>query len=239
MTTTATIRRSEQRGVTQLAWLDSKHSFSFGHYHDPSNMGFGPLRVINDDWIAPDGGFGMPPHRDMEIITYISVGAVEHKDSLGSGSVIRKGDIQLMRAGTGIMHSEFNPSSQEGTRLLQIWIEPDERGLDPYYQEAHRSAEDYPDQFRILVDPQGTDGALKIRQDAALYALDLAPGKTATLELGEDRAIWLQMVTGVAEIDGQRLQPGDALTLTSAQALTVMAEEHIDALVFSLPPQDD
>ena len=238
MTTTATIRRSDDRGATQLAWLDSKHSFSFGHYHDPSNMGFGPLRVINDDWIAPDGGFGMHPHRDMEIITYISHGAVEHKDSLGSGSTIRKGDIQLMRAGTGIMHSEFNPSAKEGTRLLQIWIEPDAVGLKPFYQEAHRSAEDYPNQFRILVDPDGTDGALQIRQDAALYALDLAPEQSATLELSEDRAIWLQIVTGTAVVDGQRLFTGDALTLTRAQAVTVEAEEHLDALLFSLPPQD-
>jgi redox-sensitive bicupin YhaK (pirin superfamily) len=179
----------------------------------------------------------MHGHRDMEIISYVVEGALEHKDSLGNGSVIRPGDVQLMRAGTGIMHSEYNPSQTDGTRFLQIWIEPAQSGLEPGYQETRLAAADHPDQFRTLLDPNGSDGALRVAQDVQLLALDLAAGKEATLELPEPRALWVQIVQGSATIAGTLLKEGDAVSFLSLDALTVTAATDLDALIFSLPAQ--
>src|SRR4051812_21774051 len=159
-----TVRRKDARGRTTTPWLDSRHSFSFGDYYDPQNMGFGPLRVINEDVVAPETGFPMHGHRDMEIITYVLEGSLEHKDSLGTGSVIRPGEVQMMRAGKGILHSEFNPAN-ESVHLLQIWIEPDEKGLKPAYQQKEFDAAEMRDRLRLLVSPDGADESLRIRQD--------------------------------------------------------------------------
>ncbi len=171
-----TVRKSAERGTTQIDWLDSRHTFSFGDYYDSRWMGFGPLRVINEDFVEPGMGFGMHPHRDMEIITYIVKGALEHKDSLGTGSVIRPGDVQRMTAGRGIRHSEFNPSATERVHLLQIWIEPSERGLQPSYEQKTIPDGERHNRLRLIASPDGRDGSVTIHQDADVYAALLDSG---------------------------------------------------------------
>ena len=172
------VRRANERGRAAFGWLDSRHTFSFGEYHDPKHMGFGPLRVINDDRVQPGAGFGTHGHRDMEILSYVLEGALEHKDSLGTGSVIRPGDVQRMTAGTGIQHSEFNPTAREPVHFLQIWIEPERDGLAPSYEEKHFADGERRNQLRLIASHDGRDGSLRIHQDADVYAALLDEGKT-------------------------------------------------------------
>ena len=230
----ARLRKAQERGMTDIGWLDSRHTFSFGHYHDQKHMGYGALRVLNDDRVAPAQGFGTHPHRDMEIISYVVEGSLEHKDSMGTGSIIRPGDIQMMRAGTGVTHSEYNHSQDSMTRFLQIWIIPDTNNLEPGYQQIHRPASDYPNSFRLLVSKDGTDGSLQIARDANLWGLSLDGGEEATLDLPKKRNVWVQVVSGILTIDGQQLVEGDGLALDSIEQLVASSEEKVDALVFDL-----
>jgi len=238
MTTTQTFktRGRQEQGRTRLSWLDSYHTFSFGDYHDPAHMGFSDLRVINDDILAPGGGFGMHPHRDMEIITVVLDGELEHKDSMGNGSVIRPGDVQRMSAGTGVFHSEFNPSRQNGARLLQIWILPQSHGIDPGYEQKSFPQAEKQGKFRLLASPTGQDGSVIIHQDAELYAAIVNAGESAQFQAPEGRNIWFQVATGTVELDGQLLEEGDALSLSGeGQTLTLKGlEDNSQVLAFNL-----
>lgn len=227
-----TVRKSEARGRTRTGWLESYHSFSFGEYHDPAHMGFGPLRVINEDFIAPGGGFPMHGHRDMEIITYVLSGALEHKDSLGTGSVIRPGEVQMMRAGKGILHSEFNPSDKEPVHLLQIWIMPGERGLKPVYQQKAFDVKG----LTLLAAPDGAEGALAIAQDARVFAGKIAPGEEAAAGMAAGRRYWLQVARGSVAVDDATLAAGDALAVAGEEgALGLRAgKEGAEVLLFDM-----
>jgi redox-sensitive bicupin YhaK (pirin superfamily) len=214
------LRPSEQRGRSQLSWLDSLHTFSFNEYYDPENMGFRPLRVINEDWVAPGKGFGTHPHRDMEILTYVLEGELEHRDSMGSTSVIRPGELQRMTAGTGVTHSEFNHSPEAPVHLLQIWILPERKGLKPSYEQ--RPLGDLSGGFHLIA---GNDGAIKIHQDAQLYAARLAPGEQATHKLAPKRHAWVQVARGRVKVNGQEMKAGDGAAISGENAVTGKAEE--------------
>ena len=231
---TITLRPADERGHADFGWLQSRHSFSFGQYHDPRYMGFGPLRVINDDRVAPGAGFPMHPHRDMEIITIVLEGALEHQDSLGTGSVIRPGDVQKMSAGTGIRHSEFNPSATEPVHFLQIWIEPAERGIEPAYAQAHFSADERQGRFRLVASPDGSDGALPLHQDARLYRARLAPGEAAGHTTTEGRRLWLQVATGSVALEGITLGAGDGAAIEGETAIEVTGIDDSEVLLFDL-----
>lgn len=230
-----TIRRADERGRTAIEWLDSWHTFSFGDYYDPGQMGFGPLRVINDDRVLPNAGFPMHPHRDMEIITYVLKGALEHRDSLGTGSVIKPGDVQRMSAGTGIRHSEFNPSKTEGVHLLQIWILPDTKNLSPSYEQRNFSDEEKQGKLRLIASPDGRDGSVTIRQDVNLFAAMLRPGDEVNLQLSTGRKAWFQLAEGEVMLNGKRLFAGDGAAVTNEQTLSLKGEEEADILLFDLP----
>jgi redox-sensitive bicupin YhaK (pirin superfamily) len=227
-------RPANERGRTQIGWLDSWHSFSFGDYYDPAHVDFRSLRVLNDDRVAAGQGFGMHPHRDMEIITYMLSGALEHKDSLGTGSVIRPGEVQRMSAGTGIRHSEFNPSPTEPAHLLQIWFTPERRGLEPGYEQKAFPEGERSNRWRLVASPDGRDGSVTIHQDAAMYVTSLNAGKTATHELGRDRYGWLQVARGAVTLNGQPLQTGDGAAASDESALTVSATEPAEVVLFDL-----
>src|SRR3954470_15502075 len=201
---TLTLRKSEERGRANFGWLDSKHSFSFGHYHDAKNMGFGPLRVINDDRVAPGGGFPTHPHSDMEIISYVLEGALEHKDSLGTGSVIRPGDVQRMSAGTGIRHSEFNASETKPVHFLQIWIIPERRGLAPSYDQKAFADDEKRGKLRLVGSRDGRNGSVIIHRDVDLYASLLSAGEIVTHELSAGRGAWVQVARGSVTLNGER-----------------------------------
>ncbi|MCO7187461.1 MULTISPECIES: pirin family protein [unclassified Pseudoalteromonas] len=226
------IRRASERGQVNLGWLHSQHTFSFGHYYDPKHMGFSMLRVINDDTVAPGMGFDTHAHRDMEIISYVLQGALEHKDSRGNHHIIPAGDVQLMSAGTGIAHSEYNHSATEQTRFLQIWIRPDVKGLSPSYAQANIE-QDGP--LTPLVTPNGQHGSLVIHQDASLHRLMLPQGDTYTLNT-HNRWGYLHIVEGTAHSGEIRLEPGDAIGLTAQESVTVEATAPLEALWFELPP---
>jgi redox-sensitive bicupin YhaK (pirin superfamily) len=232
------IRGRQQRGHTRLSWLDSYHSFSFGDYYDPAHMGFSDLRVINDDRVAPGGGFGTHPHRDMEIITVVLEGELEHKDSMGNGSVIRPGDVQRMSAGSGITHSEFNPSAEHATRLLQIWIMPQSKGITPSYEQKAFSPEEKQGKFRLLASPTGQEGSVTLHQDAELSATILNAGEALEFKAPNQRQLWFQIATGTVEINGQLLEEGDALSMSGEeQTLTLKGlENNSQVLMFSLRP---
>lgn len=215
----AALRPAAARGVTKLDWLDSKHSFSFGHYMDPAHMGFGPLRVINDDRVAPGGGFGTHGHQDMEIVTYVLDGVLQHRDSLGNGSIIKPGDVQRMSAGTGIMHSEFNASDQEPVHFLQIWIIPERRGVQPSYEQVAVPLRD--GAWTLIAARDGRDGAITIGRDVDLYAAKPTPGTSLSFAGRRDRKLWLHVAEGAVEASGQALTAGDGLALTDAADLTV------------------
>lgn len=204
-----TIRKAGKRFHTRIGWLDSWHSFSFGEHYDPAHMGFRSLRVINDDKVTPGAGFPTHPHKDMEIVTYVLDGAVAHQDSMGNGSTIRPGDVQRMTAGTGVLHSEFNPSQEEGTRLLQIWILPEKRNLEPGYEEKRFPMEDRAGRLRLVADREGTDGAVVIHQDARIYATVLAPGQKVRHDLARGRGAWVQVARGAVSLNGTVLGEGD------------------------------
>jgi redox-sensitive bicupin YhaK (pirin superfamily) len=229
-----TVRKANERGHADHGWLRTFHTFSFADYHDPAHMGFRSLRVINDDFIAPGQGFGTHPHRDMEIFSYLLAGALEHRDSLGNGRVLRPGQIQLMSAGRGVTHSEFNPSSTEATRLLQIWIHPRTRGLTPSYTEWHPQPEHATAPMVLVISPTGRDGSATIHQDADVYRLRLAPGQTVTHELRPGRGAWIQIATGALEFDGLLLATGDGASTTSPGLLTFTATQPTEALLFDL-----
>jgi redox-sensitive bicupin YhaK (pirin superfamily) len=207
------VRARNDRGQTKIDWLESYHTFSFGDYHDQRHMGFSDLRVINDDVVRGGGGFDTHGHRDMEIITYVISGTLAHKDSLGNGSLIRPGDVQRMTAGTGIRHSEFNPSETEPVHLLQIWILPAQKGLTPGYEQKAFSTAERHGQWCLLASPDGRDNALTVHQDIALYGTILPVGAQLGFELGTGRLGWAQVATGVVQLNGQLLEAGDGVAI--------------------------
>jgi redox-sensitive bicupin YhaK (pirin superfamily) len=228
------VRRDGERGRTKIDWLDSRHTFSFGEYYDPERMGFRALRVINDDRVAPGGGFGTHPHRDMEIVTLVLDGALEHKDSLGTGSVIRPGDVQLMSAGAGIRHSEFNHSREEPVHFLQIWILPERKGLKPGYEQKSFAPKETRGTWRTVVAPESDDGALAIHQDASLAVASLARGEQATYSLKPGRYAWVQVATGGVTLNGNPMRAGDGAAVGEETQLTVKATEASELLLFDL-----
>ncbi len=229
-----TIRKADDRGRANFGWLDGRHTFSFGRYYDPNHMGFGPLRVINDDRIAPGKGFPMHPHADMEIVTYVLDGALAHKDSLGNGSVIKPGDVQRMSAGTGIRHSEANPSATESAHLLQIWIEPVETGLPPGYEQKTFTADDKHGRLRLVASPDGRDGSVTVRQDVNLYASRLSGADKVSHDVGTGRAAWLQVATGSVAVNGTVLNAGDGASTTDAGVLSIEGVEDAEVLLFDM-----
>lgn len=229
-----TVRKSEDRGAFDHGWLDTKHTFSFASYHDPRHMGYRSLRVINEDRVAPGEGFGTHPHRDMEILTYVVSGQLEHRDSLGSGDVLRRGDVQAMSAGSGLTHSEFNPSADEPVHLLQIWILPAKRGTQPTY--AQKRFEDASKQNRLvpLASPTGSDGALRIGQDATMYAALLDAGRELAHPLGQGRGAWVQVVSGTVAVNGTPLNPGDGAAIENEPKVRLSATADAELLLFDL-----
>ena len=215
------IRRSAGRGNVSFSWLNSRHTFSFGHYYDPEHMGFGPLRVINEDRVIPGGGFGTHGHRDMEIISYVLDGALAHKDSLGNGSVIHPGDVQRMSAGTGIRHSEFNDSADAPVHFLQIWIEPAEHGIAPGYEQRHFDPEESRNRLRLVASPDGADGAVTIHQDARLFVATLERQASVRYTADAGRRYWLQVARGAVTLNQIDLDQGDGAAITDTESLTI------------------
>jgi quercetin 2,3-dioxygenase len=228
------ILRSEERGGGDHGWLKTHHTFSFNDYWDPKWMGFRSLRVINEDWVAPNNGFPTHPHRDMEIITYILEGELEHKDSLGTGSVILPGDGQRMTAGSGIRHSEFNPSSTKAAHLLQIWIQPEKAGLPPSYEQKSFEEEDKRGKLRVIASRDAKDGSVKINQDAKLYVSLLKPGEEVAHELSQGRHGWLQVARGSVELNGNKLGQGDGAAISDEKELKIKGTEDAEVLLFDL-----
>jgi redox-sensitive bicupin YhaK (pirin superfamily) len=216
-----TTRLADQRGRANLGWLDSRHTFSFGDYYDAAHMGFGPLRVINEDRVRPGQGFGTHGHRDMEILSYVLDGALEHKDSIGTGSVIRPDDVQIMSAGTGIRHSEFNPSSTEPVHFLQIWIIPDREGIAPRYAQKTFSAAEKRGRLLLVGSSDGREGSVVIHQDVELFASVLAPAETVSRRLQSGRKAWLQIVRGAIDVNGQQLDAGDGAAIDGEAAVEI------------------
>jgi len=229
------IRHSSERGATRLDWLDSRHTFSFSDCYDPKQMGFRSLRVINDDRVAPAGGFGTHGHRDMEILTYVLEGSLEHRDSLGTGSVLRRGDVQRMSAGTGIRHSEFNPSKTEPVHFLQIWLIPEESRLQPEYEQKHFADEDKCSRLRLVVSRDGRDGSLAIHQDAEVYAALVPPGERLSHRLRSGRHAWLQVADGAVILNGRTLEAGDGAAVSDEPLLEITGTETAEVLLFDLP----
>jgi hypothetical protein len=230
-----TIRKSADRGHFDHGWLNTYHTFSFSRYHDPEHMGFRALRVINEDFVAPGKGFGTHPHDNMEILTYIVSGALEHKDSLGTGSTIRPGDIQRMTAGTGIQHSEFNPSKTEPVHLLQIWLEPAKKGHKPTYDQRHFSEADRRDRLRLIASPDAAGGSIKVTEDIRLYAALLSEGTKAAVEIKPGRHAWVQLVTGAIAVNGKGLGAGDGAAISGETSLGIVASQDAELIVFDLP----
>lgn len=229
------LRTSAARGQADHGWLKARHSFSFGDYFDPAHMGFGPLRVINEDRIAADSGFGTHSHKDMEIITYVLEGELAHKDSMGNGSVIRPGDVQRMSAGSGVRHSEFNHAADSETHLLQIWIEPDQKGIPPGYEEQRVPRAQKEGRLCLIASPEGGAGAVRIHQDARLYVGLFEGDQTADLALDASRLAYVHMVRGSASVNGQMLVAGDALKLSAETEVRIKDGKAAEILVFDLP----
>ncbi|WP_263263773.1 pirin family protein [Pseudomonas sp. RIT-PI-S] len=232
------LRKSTERGLANHGWLKSFHTFSFASYRDPREQGFSDLLVINDDRVAPAKGFGQHPHRDMEIFSYVLEGALEHRDSLGTGSVIRPGDVQLMSAGRGVTHSEFNHSAEAPVHFLQIWIVPSQHGAEPRYQQQHFSAEDKRGRLRLIISPDGADGSLSVRQDARVYAGLLDGDESARLELAADRYAYVHVARGSVSLNGQALVEGDGVRVRNEQVLTLSQGQDAEVLVFDLRPHE-
>jgi redox-sensitive bicupin YhaK (pirin superfamily) len=232
-----TLRRAAERGGFDFGWLDTKHTFSFGEYHDPEHMGFRSLRVINDDKVAPGEGFPTHGHRDMEIITYVLAGALEHKDSLGTGSIIRPGEVQRMSAGTGIQHSEFNPLKTEPLHLLQIWILPERRGTRPSYEQKAFSVAERTNRLRLVASRDGRDGSVTVHQDVSLHAGLLDPGAKVAHTLGPGRHAWLHVARGKVRLGEQVLEGGDGVAVSNipdGARLELEGVEAAEVLVFDL-----
>jgi hypothetical protein len=229
-----TIRPAEERGRADFGWLDSRHTFSFGDYRDPSHMGFRALRVINEDRVKPAQGFGTHSHRDMEILSYVLEGELAHADSMGTGSVIRPGDVQRMSAGTGVLHSEKNPSPTEPVHFLQIWLLPERRGLEPGYEQKRFEPAEKSGRLRLVASRDGRDGAITVHQDVDLYAGLLGPGEEARLVLRPGRHAWVQVARGEITANGQRLRAGDGAAVSDEPALDLAASTDSEVLVFDL-----
>jgi redox-sensitive bicupin YhaK (pirin superfamily) len=230
-----TLRPAAARGASRTRWLDSRHTFSFAEYHDPAQMGFRALRVINDDRVAAGAGFPTHGHADMEILTYVLEGALEHRDSLGTGSVIRPGDVQRMSAGTGVRHSEMNASREEPVHFLQIWLLPERRGLAPGYEQKQLPAAAERGRLRLAASRDGRDGSVTIHQDVNLYAGRLEPGESATLALAPGRHAWVQVARGGVSLNGQRLAEGDGAAVTDERTLSLVGDgPAAEVLVFDL-----
>lgn len=225
-------RPSAARGQADHGWLKSMHSFSFANYYDPDHMGFGPLRVINEDKVAPGRGFGAHPHKNMEIISFVVAGGLEHRDSMGQVSVIEPGDVQRMSAGTGVMHSEYNASKTDAVHFLQIWILPREQDLTPGYDQRH-----FPDldgKLRLVASPEGRDGSISLNADVDLYASRMSPGDQAELPIRRTRGVWVQVINGHISVDGAQLESGDGLALADVPNVHVTALERSEFLLFDM-----
>lgn len=231
---TITLRRSEERGHANHGWLDARHTFSFAGYRDPAQMGFRSLRVINEDRVRPGQGFGEHPHQDMEILTIVLEGALEHKDSLGNGSVIRPGDVQRMSAGRGIFHSEFNHSQEESVHLLQIWILPERRGIEPGYEQEHFPREERLNRLRLLASSDAREGSLTIHQDASVYGSVLEAGAEVSHELTPGRHAWIQVAEGTLVLNGQTLKAGDGAKVSEAERLELSSPSGAEFILFDL-----
>ncbi len=229
-----TIRKSEERGHLNHGWLDTYHTFSFDQYYDPAHMHFRSLRVINEDRVAAGRGFPTHSHRDMEIITYILAGALEHRDSMGNGSVIRPGDVQRMSAGTGVAHSEFNPSDADPVHLLQIWIMPRERDLPPGYEQKAFAEDERCNRLRLVASEDGRDGSVTIQQDAKLYAAIVERDTTIEHTLTENRYAWLQVARGNVSLNGHQLSQGDGAAISRELSLKILASDEAELLLFDL-----
>lgn len=231
-----TIRRSHERGVAEHGWLSSRHTFSFGNFYDPQHMGVGPLRVINEDKVQPGQGFGEHGHRDMEIISYVLDGELTHRDSMGTGSSIRYGDVQRMSAGTGVRHSEFNHSRTESVHFLQIWIMPDQAGIASSYEQKYFDVDSKRGQLRLIASPDGQGGSVRIQQDAYIYATLLEAGDPAlTHALSKGRIGYVHVARGTVAVNGEKLSAGDAVTAVDVDSLTLTDAEDAEVLVFDLP----
>ena len=229
-----TIRPAQARGTANFGWLDSRHTFSFGNYYDPNHMGFADLRVINEDKVIPGQGFGTHGHRDMEIISYVLEGALEHKDSIGTGSIIRPGDVQRMSAGTGIRHSEFNASQTEPVHFLQIWILPEQEGIAPGYEQKTFTDEEKRGKLRLVGSRDGRDGALTIHQNVDFYTASLQSGETVNHALAEGRVAWLQVVKGAVQLNDQPLTSGDGAAIEESQITLRAAASDAEVLLFDM-----
>ncbi|MGH6620736.1 MAG: pirin family protein [Alphaproteobacteria bacterium] len=229
-----TVRHAADRGVARFGWLDSRHSFSFGDYYDPDHMGFGSLRVINEDRVSPRAGFPTHGHRDMEIVTYVIDGALEHKDSTGTGSVIRPGDVQRMSAGSGIRHSEYNASAEDPVHFLQIWIVPEREGLTPGYEQKSFPADARRGGLRLIGSRDGRDGSVTIHGDVDLHAAILAEGETVRHDVRSGRKLWLQVVRGSVIVNGTEADAGDGLAVEGVERIGIAAKTEAEVLLFDM-----
>jgi hypothetical protein len=227
-------RPSDERGRANHGWLDSRHTFSFADYHDPAYMGFRSLRVINEDRVQPAKGFGTHGHRDMEIISYVLAGELAHKDNMGTGSVIRPGDVQRMSAGTGVLHSEMNPSPSNPVHFFQVWLLPARRGIPPSYEEKRFEDREKQGRLKLIVSPDGRDGSVSLNQDADVYAALFKPGEGAHLDLRPGRYAWVQVARGGITLNGETLSAGDGAAVSDERALDLLARSDAEVLVFDL-----
>lgn len=228
------VRKANDRGHANHGWLNAYHTFSFAGYRDPNHMGFRSLRVMNEDRVAPGQGFGTHPHDNMEIVTYVLEGALEHKDSMGNGEVLRPGEFQRMSAGTGITHSEFNPSNNEPVHLYQIWLYPDRKGVTPSYEQKRFPAEDQQNQLRLVASPDAADGSLLIHQDARIYLSRLAKGQQVDHDLASGRHAWLQVLRGSVSVNGQALDTSDGVAVSDETRLTIAGTTDAEIMLFDL-----
>lgn len=229
-----TLRKSSDRGHADHGWLKSDHSFSFAEYYNPQEMGWGPLRVINEDRVQPGMGFGTHSHRDMEIVSYVLSGQLQHKDSMGNGEIIRPGDVQRMSAGTGVQHSEFNPSPDEGVHFLQIWIMPIRTGVQPSYEQKYFAPEEKRGRLRLVASSNGRDGSVSIHQDASLFASLLSPGEQVSHTLRPGRLGYVHLISGALRVNGTELKTGDAAKIEAEEALAIVADADSELLLFDL-----
>jgi redox-sensitive bicupin YhaK (pirin superfamily) len=228
------VRHADDRGRSDAGWLDSRHTFSFADYYDPAHMGFGALRVLNDDWVNASAGFGAHPHRDMEIISYVLSGALGHKDSMGNGSTIRPGEVQRMSAGTGVVHSEWNHSKTDRVHFLQIWILPEKRGLEPGYEQRALEPHELRDRLALVASRDGRDGSLTVHQDAALYVTKLSAETSVEHKIEANRRAWVQVASGAIKLNGVALGQGDGAAVTDESRLVLRGEKDAEVLVFDL-----
>jgi redox-sensitive bicupin YhaK (pirin superfamily) len=229
-----TIRRANDRGHADHGWLDTHHTFSFSSYRDPQHMGFRSLRVMNEDFVAPGEGFGTHPHENMEIVTYVLEGALEHKDSMGNGEVLRPGEFQRMSAGTGITHSEFNPSSDKPVHLYQIWLFPESKGIEPSYEQKRFAEDERRNRLRLVASRDAAEGSLRIHQDARILLSSLDEGKAVSHSLAEGRHAWLQVLRGSVSLNGQELYTSDGAAVSDESLLTIQADGPAEVMLFDL-----